>query len=49
MMETGLHRISWGLQRAGIALGILVIGALLAYTIWVVVIVVGQAAAGWGS
>lgn len=47
-MEAGLHTISWGLQRMGIALGILVFGALFAYVIWVVVIVAGQAVAGWG-
>jgi hypothetical protein len=48
-MQTGLHSIGWGLQRTGIALGILVFGAVFAYVIWVIVILVGQAAASWGS
>jgi hypothetical protein len=47
-MQTGLHAVGWGLQRMGIALGILVLGALVAYTTWVFVIVVGQAAASFG-
>ena len=48
-MQTALHAISWGIQRIGITLGILVFGAVFAYVMWVLVIVVGQAAAGWGQ
>jgi hypothetical protein len=33
----------------GITLGILVFGAVFAYAMWVIVIVVGQAAAAWGQ
>jgi hypothetical protein len=48
-MQTGLHAIGWGLQRTGLVRGILVLGAVFAYLTWVIVIVVGQAAASWGS
>ena len=48
-MQTALHAIGWGLQRIGITLGILVSVAVFAYVMWVVVIVVGQAAAQWGQ
>jgi hypothetical protein len=48
-MQTGLHAIGWGLQRMGITLAVLVFGAVFAYAMWVIVIVVGQAAAGWGQ
>ena len=48
-MDRGLHAVGWGLQRLGITLGVLVIAALLAYTTWVVVIVIGQAITGWAQ
>ena len=45
-MQTGLHAISWSLQRLSIVLGGIVLAAVLAYLTWVFVIVVIQAAAG---
>jgi len=48
-MQNGLHALGWGLQRLGIALGILVFVPLFAYAILVAVIVAGQAAAAFGQ
>ena len=48
-MQTGLHAISWGLQRLAITLGILVLGAAFALAMWVIAIVVAQAIAQWGT
>jgi hypothetical protein len=45
MMQTGLHAVSWSLQRLAIVLGALVLAACLSYMIWVFVIVAIQAAA----
>jgi hypothetical protein len=42
-VQTGPNAVSWTLQRMGIALGILVLAAGIAYATWVFVIVVGQA------
>lgn len=42
-MHTGLHAVGWGLQRLAIALGIVVLAAILAYISWVFIIVAGQA------
>jgi len=44
-MQTGLHAISWGLQRLAIVLGVIVLAACLSYVTWVFVIVAIQAAA----
>jgi hypothetical protein len=49
MMNTGLHALTWGLQRLGIALAVVVFVPLVALTILVAVIVVGQAAATFGT
>lgn len=48
-MKSGLHAVGWGLQRTGIALGMLVLTAAFAYVIWVIVLVVASAAFTWGS
>jgi hypothetical protein len=48
-MQTGLHAVGWGLQRMGVALGLLVVGAGFALVMWVLVIIVGQAIAQWGQ
>ncbi len=45
-MKTGLHAISWGLQRLSILLGGLALAAVLGYVGLVFVIVAIQAAAG---
>jgi hypothetical protein len=47
-MQTGLHAFSWSLQRFGIGLAMTAGLILLAYIALVAVIVVGQAAAGFG-
>jgi hypothetical protein len=46
IMQTGLHAISWGLQRLAITLGLLVVGVIFAYVIWVTLIIAGQALSG---
>ena len=48
-MQTGLHAIGWGLQRLGIVLGITAFAAILAYSVLIFVIVVGQTAATFGQ
>lgn len=45
-MQTGLHALTWGLQRLGVALGLLMLAAFSAYVIWVFVIIAGQGVAG---
>jgi hypothetical protein len=47
-MQTGLHALSWGLQRLGIGLAGIVGLVVFSYMLLVAVIVVGQAAAGFG-
>jgi hypothetical protein len=44
-MQTGMHAISWSLQRLSILLGAIVLAAGLAYVMWIFVIVAIQAAA----
>jgi hypothetical protein len=48
-MQTGLHAVGWGLQRLGILLGAALILTLLALTVIVTVVVIGQAAATFGQ
>jgi hypothetical protein len=47
-MQTGLHAFSWSLQRRGIGLAMIVGMILVSYIVLTAVIVVGQAAAGFG-
>jgi hypothetical protein len=47
-VQTGLHAISWGLQRLGIVLVATVVAAILAYATLIFVIVVVQAAQSFG-
>jgi hypothetical protein len=49
MMRTGLHALSWGLERLGIALAVTFFAALLAIAIFVTVIVAIQAATAFGQ
>jgi hypothetical protein len=46
MVHTGLHSLSWGLQRLGIVIAVTVFAGLLAYVALVVALVAIQAAAG---
>lgn len=46
MVHTGLHALSWGLQRFGIVIAVTVTAVLLAYVVLVVVLVAIQAATG---
>jgi uncharacterized membrane protein len=48
MVHTGLHALSWGLQRLGIVIAVTVIAVLLAYVTLVVVLVASQAAGAFG-
>jgi hypothetical protein len=48
-MQTGLNAFSWTLRRLGVGLAVLVGLVLSAYLVLVAVIVVGQAAAGFGQ
>jgi len=48
-MHAGRHALSWGLQRLAIVMGVVVLVPLFALTMLVVVIVVGQAVATFGS
>jgi|GraSoiStandDraft_55_1057291.scaffolds.fasta_scaffold381146_1 hypothetical protein len=47
-MQTGLHALSWSLQRLGIGLAMIVGGVMFALITLVAVIVVGQIA-GFGQ
>ena len=49
MMHTGLHAISWGLQRLGLGLALITFAALLSAAIFVTVIVGIQAATAFGQ
>ena len=48
-MQAALHALGWSLQRLAIALGVVVFVPLFALTVLVVVIVVGQAIATFGT
>lgn len=48
-MQTGLHAFGWGLQRVSIGIGVAVLAAVLAYIGLVVVIVVIQSVAAFGT
>jgi hypothetical protein len=48
-MQTGLHALSWTMQRLGIAVGIGVVLIVFAYVMVITVIVVGQAAVAFGQ
>jgi hypothetical protein len=48
MMQAGRDALSWGLQRLGIGLAILVGLVLFAYVMVVAVVVFGEAIAGFG-
>ena len=48
-MQTGLHAVRWGLQRASIGIGVAILAAALAYIGLVVVIVVIQSVAAFGT
>jgi hypothetical protein len=45
-MQTGLHAVTWSLQRLGIGLAMIVGLVALSFVLLVAVIVVGQAAGG---
>jgi hypothetical protein len=49
MMHTGLHALSWGLQRLGMVLAVTLFAALIAIAIFVTVLVGIQAAAAFGQ
>jgi hypothetical protein len=49
MMQAGRHALGWGLQGLAIVLGVVVFVPLFALTVLVVVTVVGQAIATFGS
>ena len=44
-MQTGLHAIGWSMQRLAVALAALVSAAVLAYMVWVFVLVLVQGVA----
>jgi hypothetical protein len=48
-MHTGLHALTWTLQRLGIAVGIGVALMVFAYVMVIAVIVVGQAVVAFGE
>jgi hypothetical protein len=48
-MQTGLHAVGWGLQRVSIGIGVAVLAAGLAYIGLVLVIVVIQSVAAFGT
>ena len=48
-MHTALHAVTWGLQRLGILVAVLVLVPVLAYVLLVVAIVVGQSVAAFGQ
>ena len=48
VMQTGLHAFSLSLQRLGMVLALVVGGVMFALFALVAVVVVGQAAAGFG-
>jgi hypothetical protein len=49
MMHTGLHALSWGLQRVGIVLAVTVLAALVAFALFVTALVAIEAAAAFGQ
>lgn len=49
MTRTGLHVLSWGVQRLGIAIALTALAVLLAYCTLVIVLVTIQAAAAFGQ
>jgi hypothetical protein len=48
-MQTGLHALGWGLQRLSIAVGAVILAAILAYVTLVVAIVVMQGIAAFSQ
>ena len=48
-MHTGLHAVGWGLSRLAIVLGLIELGAVLAYVVLIFVIVVIQAGNSFGQ
>jgi hypothetical protein len=48
-MQTGLHAVSWGLQRLAIGLGALVLTVFFGYALLIAFIVTGQAIASFGQ
>jgi hypothetical protein len=48
-MQTGLHALSWSLQRLGIGLAMIVSLVMLSLLLLVAIIVIGQAAAGFAQ
>jgi hypothetical protein len=48
-MQSGLHAVGWGLQRLGLALGLLIFLPIFLYAILVMAIVVFQAAVAFGQ
>jgi hypothetical protein len=47
-VQTGLHAVTWGLQRLGLALVATAFAALLAYAVLIFVLVAIQAAQSFG-
>jgi hypothetical protein len=48
-MNTGLHAVGWGLQRIVLGLGAAAFAVLLAYAMWIFVIVALQGVASFGQ
>ena len=48
-MQAGLHALVWGLQRAGIALAVIVLVPIVAYILLVVFVVVRETASTFGT
>jgi len=49
MMHSGLHALSWGLQRLGFALAVMLLAAVLVIAVVVTVLVGIQAATEFGQ
>ena len=45
-MQTGLHALTWGLQRLAIGIGAVVVLIFVSYVVVVLAVVVGQAWSG---
>ena len=49
IVQTGLHALSWSLQRLGIGLAMIVGLVLFSFIMLVAIIVIGQAASGFAQ
>jgi hypothetical protein len=48
-MQAGMHAIGWGLQRFAIVAAVVVFVPLIAYSLLVILIVLGQAVSAFGQ